>query len=196
VTFGSFNRLSKLAPPVISLWARVMNAVRGSRLILKNGALADERMRERIAGLFAAEGIAPERLMMRGHSTHAEMLAEYGDVDIALDPFPFNGGLTTCEALWMGVPVLCLSGHSMIARQGATLLAAAGMSQATALAPDSFVEKAREMTAARDVLVQVRAQMRQALARSALVDGRRFAASFGQALGDMASLDVRASADS
>lgn len=178
VTFGSFNRLSKLAPPVIALWAKVMKAVPGSRLILKSGALIDERMRQRMAGLFAAEGVDPDRITLRGHSPHAQMLAEYGDMDIALDPFPFNGGLTTCEALWMGVPVLGVAGTSMIGRQGASLLGAAGMSEWSVPTPNAFVDKARQIAGAKDVLAQVRARTRQALARSALVDGRRFAAGF------------------
>src|SRR5262249_7395838 len=94
VTFGCFNRLSKLPPPVIALWSRVLAAVPGSRLLLKSAALADAWMREDLAARFAQHGIASSRLALRGHSPHAEMLAEYGDVDIALDPFPFNGGLT------------------------------------------------------------------------------------------------------
>jgi protein O-GlcNAc transferase len=186
VTFGSFNRLSKLAPPVIALWAKVLAAVPGSRLILKNGALADERMRERVAALFASEGIGEERLTMRSHSPHAQMLAEYGDIDIALDPFPFNGGLTTCEALWMGVPVLCVTGTSMIARQGDSLLGAASMGQWAAGNPVAAVEKARQMAGAKERLVEARGQQRQALARSALVDGRRFAHAFGRILEGMA----------
>src|SRR5262249_32891180 len=104
----------------------------GSRLLLKSGALADARMKQRIAGMFAAHGVVPDRIEMRTHSPHAQMLDEYGDVDIALDPFPYNGGLTTCEALWMGVPVLTLAGTSMISRQSASLLAAAGMPEWTA----------------------------------------------------------------
>jgi predicted O-linked N-acetylglucosamine transferase (SPINDLY family) len=196
VTFGSFNRLSKLAPPVIALWAKVLDAVPRSRLILKNGALADERMRERIAALFAAEGIAADRLTLRGPSPHPQMLAEYGDIDIALDPFPFNGGLTTCEALWMGVPVLCVTGASMIARQGDCLLGAASMSQWAAGDPQAIVEKARQMAGAKEHLVEGRGQRRQALARSVLVDGRRFAHAFGESLEGMARGAFGASANS
>ena len=195
VTFGSFNRLSKLAPPVISLWAKVLGAVPGSRLILKNGAFADERMRERIAGLFAAEGIAPERVTTRGHSPHGQMLAEYADIDIALDPFPFNGGLTTCEALWMGVPVLCLTGNSMISRQGASLVAAGGMPEWACSAPDAIVQRAREIAASVDVWAQVRPGLRYQLARSPWVDARRFSDGFGRALIGMTAPIAEASAD-
>lgn len=195
VTFGSFNRLSKLAPPVVALWAKVLAAVPGSRLILKNGAFADERMRERVASLFAGEGIAPERVTTRGHSPHPQMLAEYGDIDIALDPFPFNGGLTTCEALWMGVPVIAIAGTSMIARQGAALLGTAGMGHCVASGAEQFVARACEMAGAKEARVRERAQLRQAIARSPLVDGRRFASTFGRALEAMARQPAGASAD-
>jgi len=195
LTFGSFNRLSKLAPPVIALWAKVLHAAPGSRLILKSGALTDERMRERIEGLFAAEGVAAGRITLRGHSPHAQMLAEYADIDIALDPFPFNGGLTTCEALWMGVPVLGLVGHSMISRQGASLLAAAGMQEWACATPERIVEKVREIAGSRDVFAQARPRHRYQVARSALVDARRFAEGFGNALAAMAAGPTGASAN-
>lgn len=177
VTFGSFNRLSKLAPPVVALWAKVLSSIPESRLILKNGAFADARMRERVAGLFAAEGIAADRLEMRGHSPHAQMLAEYGDIDVALDPFPFNGGLTSCEALWMGVPVLGFIGNSMISRQGATL-ARAGAGGSLPKDGDGLVARAVALASDPKRLAGERAGMRTSLSRSPLLDAAAFASHF------------------
>ena len=180
VTFGSFNRLSKLAPPVIASWAEVLASVPASRLVLKNAALVDPRARSRIEELFAQHGIGAARLELRGHSPHPRMLAEYADIDIALDPFPYNGGLTTCEALWMGVPVLAQMGASMISRQSASLLASAGLT-------DWISDGERELAAlaqsrAGDVaaLGETRAGLRGKLLDSALTDAAGFAARFGE----------------
>src|SRR5207248_5666968 len=126
----------------IALWSRVLGAVPGSRLLLKNAALVDARTRERLLALFEAHGIGHDRIELRVDSPHPQMLVEYGDVDIALDPFPYNGGLTTCEALWMGVPVLALLGGSMISRQSASLLAAAGLADWVAADEEELVGKA------------------------------------------------------
>ncbi len=185
-TFASFNRLSKVGPETIALWSRVLQAVPGSRLLLKSAALADGRMRERIAAAFAAQGIAADRIEMRGHSPHARMLAEYGDVDIALDPFPYNGGLTTCEALWMGVPVLTRLGTSMISRQSASLIAAAGMDGWVARSPDELVRIAAERAGSPEALARERSTMRERLAASPLMDAAAFAAKFGRLLADVA----------
>lgn len=182
VTFASFNRLSKLAPAVVRLWSEVLAAVPASRLLLKSAALVDARLREEVAARFAMHGVDPARLEMRAHSPHAEMLAQYGDADIALDPLPYNGGLTTCEALWMGVPVLTLAGDSMIARQGASLLAAAGLEAWIARSAEEFVRIAAERAADVQALATLRAAMRERLAASPLLDAPAFARKFGDAL--------------
>lgn len=101
VTFGSFNRQDKLNTEVIELWARILHAVPSSRLFLKNRALGVETIKRALLEKFAAQGIAANRLILKGASAHAEMLQEYRQIDIALDTFPYNGGLTTCECLWM-----------------------------------------------------------------------------------------------
>ena len=110
VTFGSFNNVAKIGPEVVSLWADVLRATPQSRLVLKWKSLDDDEVRTRLAAAFLAAGVEGERLDLRGFSRHADMLAEYGDVDIALDPLPFGGGLTSCEALWMGLPIVTWPG--------------------------------------------------------------------------------------
>jgi predicted O-linked N-acetylglucosamine transferase (SPINDLY family) len=139
-------------------------------------------MRQRIAGLFAAHGIADGRVEMRGHSPHPRMLAEYGDIDFALDPFPFNGGLTTCEALWMGVPVLCLEGSSMISRQGAALLHAAAMNEWVMPDEAAFVSRAKECSSRISQSADERLEMRARLAGTKLLDPQAFAAQFAAAV--------------
>ncbi len=122
VVFGSFNNAMKLSPKTIALWAKVLQAVPDSRLLLKAPSLKDAAVRARFADLFAEQGIAPERLIFRGPSGLADMMQEYGDIDIALDPAPYNGGTTTLQALWMGVPVISLAGDNFVSRMGASFL--------------------------------------------------------------------------
>ena len=113
VTFGSFNRLSKLAEAQLDLWTGLLKAVPDSRLILKNGAFAHPTTRQVFAQRFSVRGIVADRIELRPASEHFAMLQEYADVDIALDTFPYNGGLTTCEALYMGLPIAALRGQSI-----------------------------------------------------------------------------------
>jgi predicted O-linked N-acetylglucosamine transferase (SPINDLY family) len=185
VTFGSFNRLSKLTPAVLQLWAEVLRALPSARLILKNAAFTDARARERVTQLLGGFEIAQRRIELRPHSHHGDMLAEYGDIDIAFDTFPYNGGLTTCEALWMGVPVLTMLGDSMISRQSAALLTAAELTQWIARDRDDFVRRAVAAAADAEGMKALRAGMRGRLRGSSLVDGLRFARKFEAALRGM-----------
>jgi protein O-GlcNAc transferase len=182
LTFGCFNRLSKLAGPVIALWANLLQALPSARLLLKNAAFIDPGTRAHFVELFKQHGVAPERLELRQHSPHAQMFAEYADVDIALDPFPYNGGVTTCEALWMGVPVLALLGNAMISRQSASLLNAVGLNEWVAADDTGLVRLAVGWAAQPQALAQLRAGMRARLQASALFDSQSFARKFGDAL--------------
>jgi len=186
MTFGSFNRLSKIGPRVVEAWSAILNAVPRSRVLLKNPALHDGSTRERMLAQFAGHGIARERIELRGFSPHRRMLEEYGDMDVALDPFPYNGGLTTCEALWMGVPVLCLLGDTLISRQSAALLAAAGYEEDVAENADALVARAVRLASDPDALARARAERRDRVARSPLVDGAAFARRFGALLEEIA----------
>ena len=106
ITFGCFNNTAKLNAGVLDVWGALLAAVPGARLVLKWRTLVDDALCQSLRQAFAARGITPERIELRGISPHADLLKEYADIDIALDPFPFTGGLTSCEALWMGVPVV------------------------------------------------------------------------------------------
>jgi predicted O-linked N-acetylglucosamine transferase (SPINDLY family) len=177
VTFGSFNNLSKMTSDVVALWSAVLGAVPGSRLVLKWKSLADAAECERLRRAFAAHGIAPDRLDLRGRSPHPEMLGEYGDVDIALDPFPFCGGLTSCEALWMGVPIVTLPGSRAVSRQTLGFLAQIGLPELAADTRERYVASAAAFAGDLDRLAALRADLRARMAASPLCDGVQFARS-------------------
>lgn len=127
VTFGSLNRFSKITPSLLDSWARILRAVPHSRMLLKDGLFDDWTVRRAIEALFNKRGIASERLELRGHTSHEGHLAAYGDVDIVLDTFPQNGGITTWEALWMGAPVVAMLGGHPSCRISASILTAVGL---------------------------------------------------------------------
>ena len=178
VTFGSFNMLAKLTPQTIAAWARILAAVSGSRLLLKCGPLGSAPTATRITAAFAGHGIAADRLILMGHiDSHSEHLAAYGRIDIALDSFPYNGATTTCEAMWMGVPVVALAGETHHARVGVSLLTAVGLPELIAHDIDDYVRLAVELAQDRGRLTRLRREMRPRMAQSALTDGGRFSGS-------------------
>ena len=154
-------------------------------LFLKAKQLREPEARAEIAARFAAHGVAGERLRLEGAVPRADYLAAYNRVDIALDPFPYNGGTTSGEALWMGVPVLTLAGSSFLSRQGVGLLTNAGLPDWIATDPDDYV--ARAVAHAADVrrLAALRAGLRQQVMASPLFDAPRFAHHFEAALRGM-----------
>lgn len=185
-TFGSFNNLAKMGPPVVELWARVLAAVPGSRLFLKTAQLKTPATRKRVTDAFAAHAIGPERLILEADiPNHAEHLAAYHRVDIALDTFPYNGVTTSAEALWMGVPVLTLAGERFLSRQGLGLLMNAGLPGWVASNPDDYVAWAVKWAANLPELARLRASMRERLQASAGFDAPRFARHFEDALWQM-----------
>lgn len=160
VVFGSFNNAMKLTPRTIALWSRVMQAVPDSRLLLKAPSLRDDAVRQRFADLFAAQGIVRDRIEFRGPDGLADMMQQYGDVDIALDPTPYNGGTTTLQALWMGVPVVCMEGGSFVSRMGASFMRALGQPQWVAADETAYVEIAARLAADLPALRNGRADLR------------------------------------
>jgi predicted O-linked N-acetylglucosamine transferase (SPINDLY family) len=185
VTFGSFNNVAKLTPAVLALWADVLRAVPGARLLIKWHSLDDADERRRLVEAFAAHGVDAARLALRGHSPHAAMLAEYGDVDIALDPFPFCGGLTSCEALWMGVPVITLPGVRPVSRQTLALLTQLGLTELAAHDAGDYVARAAALAGDAPRLAALRAGLRGRIAASTLGDPARFSRAVEDALRDL-----------
>ncbi|MBK6280020.1 MAG: hypothetical protein IPF57_18825 [Gammaproteobacteria bacterium] len=174
VTFGSFNRREKVTPDVIALWSRVLHAVARSRLVLKGSFFDKADVQRSILDAFAAHDIVADRIEFRGRSAHRDLLEEYGDLDIGLDTFPWNGGLTTCEALLMGVPVMALEGDRIIGRQSAAMMHAVGLDDFIAADEDGYVEIARRWSGDIEGLARLRRELRQRLQESPLCDGKRY----------------------
>jgi predicted O-linked N-acetylglucosamine transferase (SPINDLY family) len=185
VTFGSFNNIAKVGPDVIAMWADVLAANPSSRLLLKWKTLDDETVRSSVSAAFAAAGVAEGRLELRGFSPHSDMLAQYGDIDIALDPFPFGGGLTSCEALWMGAPVLTMPGDRPASRQTAGFLAAIGLSNCVVRSPAEYVRLAAALAADHTRLAALRRALRPAMAASPLCNGALFTSTLETAFRQM-----------
>ncbi|MDU0458555.1 MAG: tetratricopeptide repeat protein [Geobacteraceae bacterium] len=186
ITFGSFNKLAKITPQTVSLWSAVLKAVPASQIILKASALGTESIRKNLLDQFKRHGVDSERIEIRTESPHPQMLAEYGDIDIALDTFPFNGGATTCEALWMGVPVVTLSGKTPISRQSTSLLASCGLAELLATTSRAdFVNKVCSLAKNIDLLTQLRESLRNRLFVSPLCDGMLFTRNLEQSYREM-----------
>jgi len=176
VTFGSFSNLAKVTPRVVALWADVLTRVADSRLILKSRALVDDATARRYRDLFADRGIAPGRIdFLPWIESEAGHLGAYGEIDIALDPFPYNGTTTTCEALWMGVPVVSLGGEWHQTRVGASLLHRVGLDGLAVGTTAAYGDAAARLAGDVDRLVALRARLRQTMADSPLCDAARFA---------------------
>jgi len=185
ITFGSFNTILKVTGEVVELWSRIMHAVPDSRLLLKSRSFDSGETTERYREMFARYGISGERLDLRGSSNHPTLLMQYGEMDIALDPFPFSGGLTSCEAMWMGVPVITLPGKTPISRQTRGFLRVLKMQELVARAKDHYVAIAAELASDRDRLIRMRSGLRTRMAVSPLCDGERFARNLEQAFREM-----------
>jgi predicted O-linked N-acetylglucosamine transferase (SPINDLY family) len=173
LTFGCFNNLSKVGPRVISAWARIARAVPRSRFLLMSNALADPAVQRRYTDLFGQHGVDSDRIVFRGVVPFQEYLAAYADVDVALDPFPYNGGMTTLDALWMGVPVVSLRGDRFVARMGASHLTSAGLSALVADSEDEYVQVAAALAGDRARRAELRSTLRERLAASPLCDPER-----------------------
>ncbi|MGD0389409.1 MAG: tetratricopeptide repeat protein [Tepidisphaeraceae bacterium] len=172
VTFGCLNKFVKVSPPALDLWAEILRGVPQSRLIVHShpGAHLDA-VRERFAG----KGISPDRLEFPGWQPWAQYARTYGRIDIALDPFPWGGGITTCDALWLGVPVVSLVGRTAVGRGGASILANVGVPELIAPAPEQYVQIATELAKDLPRLAELRRTLRGRMLASPLMDGPRFA---------------------
>jgi predicted O-linked N-acetylglucosamine transferase (SPINDLY family) len=163
LTFGSFNNVPKLTPHTLQLWARVLEAVPGSRLLLKAPSLKDASAIAAFAERLTALGVDLNRVEFRGPTGLTDMMAEYEEVDIALDPVPYNGGTTTLQALWMGVPVVVKAGHNFVSRMGASFMTAASLPEWVAPTDDDYVAIAQRMAQDRAGLLELKRGLRDRL---------------------------------
>jgi predicted O-linked N-acetylglucosamine transferase (SPINDLY family) len=175
VTFGSFNRLAKVLPAVLHSWAAILRALPQSRLVLKDRPVDRKSQEERILSTLMAEGIEAERVIILDQGSRAAHFAAFHDIDIALDPFPHGGGMTTLDALWMGVPVVTMPGQTISSRLAAASLTAAGLNDYVARGQSAYVDlavaKARDLPA----LAGLRTELRQRIANTDFGDPARYA---------------------
>jgi predicted O-linked N-acetylglucosamine transferase (SPINDLY family) len=174
VTFGSFNRASKLTDLTLDLWAQVVASVPGSRMVLKYGGLEDEENRSRILAAFAARGVEAGRIDILGQTPRRQHLTAYGLIDVQLDPYPQGGGATTFDGLLQGVPCVALLGELIQARFSASMLTTAGLGDLVARTPDEYIEIAGRLARERDRLAHERTTLRQRVLDSPLGNPRRY----------------------
>lgn len=179
ISFGSFNTLAKLSAPLVAWWAALLRELPASRLVLKAKALTDRGTRRVVEQRFAAHGIATSRLLLLPWArTIEEHIAQYAEIDLALDSFPFHGTTTTCDALWMGVPVVTLAGDMHHSRVGVSLLHQVGLDACVAHSPSDYVRRAAELARDPTRLGTLHGDLRARMAASPLRDERGFTAEF------------------
>jgi len=172
VTFGSLNNFAKVNEGVLALWGRLMDAAPGSRIVM---LCPEGWARERVRAFFAARRIAPERVELVGLLPRSEYLGLYRRIDIALDTFPYNGMTTTCDALWMGAPVLTLPGKTAASRAGLSILSSVGLAEFAASSEEDLVRTTVELAGNLPRLADLRATLRARMLASPLMDAPRFA---------------------
>ena len=182
ITFGSFNNTVKYHPQVFGLWSAILQQVPTSRLILKWRTFNDDTFRQQVTAAFEQRGIQPDRIELRPPSFHVDLLKEYADIDIALDPFPFTGGLTSCEALWMGVPVITWPQSRVVSRQTFAFLNQIGLPELAAKDADDYVRIAVRLAQDKDRLLNLRSSLRQRMQASPLCDVSGFSQSLEDTL--------------
>lgn len=187
VTFGCLAPLYKINTEVIAAWSRILQQAPESTLILRNAQLASPSVRELVHQLFESCGVAPDRIRLEGPAEHYQFLQTYDEIDIALDTFPYNGGTTTTEAIWQGVPVLAFRGDRWAARTSASILRAGGLGEFISRGVDDFVATAVKLALAPETpgrLTELRAGMRDRLRESPVYDTSGFAKNMEQIYGE------------
>ncbi len=172
MTFGCLNNFAKISPQALELWSLLLQRLPQSRLLLNAPAGSS---RAAIVDLYGAKGIAADRLLFVDKQPLPDYLRTWQRVDIALDPFPYGGGITTCDALWMGVPVITLSGRTSVGRGARSILGNLGLPELVANSPEDYLRIATELAGDVARLKELRTGLRERMARSPLRDARGFA---------------------
>jgi predicted O-linked N-acetylglucosamine transferase (SPINDLY family) len=175
VTFGSFNNLAKVNEPLLKLWADILRSVPASRLRLKAKGLACTSAQDTIRRVMNQHGIASDRLDLSAQVAWTEHLCGYNQIDIALDTYPYHGTATTCESLWMGVPVITRAGQDHVSRVGVSLLSNVGLPELIAQTPEQYVRIATDLAGDLPRLAELRSTLRDRLRGSPLMDAGHFA---------------------
>jgi predicted O-linked N-acetylglucosamine transferase (SPINDLY family) len=174
ITFGSFNNTLKYNAAVYAVWSKILLAMPNSKLILKWRTFNDPQFVQHVLDQFASHGIDASRIQLRGDSFHIEMLAQYQDIDIALDPFPFSGGVTSCEALYMGVPVITWPQNRVVSRQTYAFVSSIGHPEFAAQDEAAYIQKALELASSPKKLAQYRQTLREDMFASPLMQVPEF----------------------
>jgi predicted O-linked N-acetylglucosamine transferase (SPINDLY family) len=181
ITFGSFNNFSKVSTDILKVWSGILRELPRSRLMLKSQAFISKMVCNRVTDVFEKDGVSAERIEFMSFEPSIKMhLDLYNRIDIALDTFPYHGTTTTCEALWMGVPVITLAGNTHVSRVGVSLLSNAGLPELIASTSEEYIAKAVNLANAPDKLKTLRERLRQMTKNSPLTDQKRFAADLEQ----------------
>ncbi|HEY1215669.1 MAG TPA: hypothetical protein VGE93_18710, partial [Bryobacteraceae bacterium] len=179
ITFGCMNNPSKINKYVVSWWAEILKGVPGSKLLMRYVLFGDPLVRERVAKMFRECGIHPERFEMLPGGK--DFVAAYNEVDIALDTFPYNGTTTTCESLWMGVPVVTIRGDRFVARVGASLLTHTGLGNFVAESPEQYIALAVSLANSTAPLANLRRNLRTHLSSTPVYNAQLFTESLEKA---------------
>lgn len=185
ITFGCFNNPIKVNNELLGHWAELMHRVPESRLLLKSKQYSTKIFTDRILERLEECGIGRDRVILEGQSPHMQLLDTYNRVDVALDPWPYSGGVTTCEALWMGVPVVTLPGPTFAGRHSASHLVNAGLPDLVVKNWEEYIGKAAELASDPEALALVRTGLREQVRHSPLCDGKRFGSHLGMAFREM-----------
>ncbi|MBV8652580.1 MAG: glycosyltransferase, partial [Alphaproteobacteria bacterium] len=185
ITFGSCNNVLKVNRLVVAEWSRLLRHVPTARLLLRSALLSSEEIRDELRRQFVEHGIAAERLALLPTGTRQELMATYNEIDIALDPFPYGGGTTTVEALWMGVPVVSRRGDRFSGRVSESILATIGLPELVAGSADDYIAKAAALAEDRPRLAELRRTLRSRVAFSPLCDAKNFTRHLEQAYRSM-----------
>jgi len=182
ITFGCFQNLTKLTDAVLQVWSKILARLPTARVRFQAKQLNDTLFAEKFYHRLAQHGIARERVSVYGAMSRVNYLAAHSEVDMILDTFPYPGGTTTCEALWMGIPTLTLAGDTLLARQGASLLSAAGLTEWIAEEEESYLNQAIAFASDVEKLAVLRRSLPEQVLKSALFDGKAFADHFEKTL--------------
>jgi predicted O-linked N-acetylglucosamine transferase (SPINDLY family) len=180
VTFGVFNRISKISDPAVEIWARILDRLPGSKLLVKDHTIDDILVRDNLLARFARHGVPPERIGLLGATSRLDHLAAFNEVDICLDPFPQSGGVSTWEALRMGVPVVASLGNSLASRAGGAIVSAVGLSDWVAQDSSGYLE----IAVAQGSKVEELAQLRRALPERVAASAAGNPAAYAEAVAD------------
>jgi predicted O-linked N-acetylglucosamine transferase (SPINDLY family) len=173
VTFGCYNNLSKITPDVIALWAELLTRVPTARLRLQTAGLNDAETQQRYRTWLQNRDVEWGRVDLHGEAPYTRLLGNYSLLDVALDPFPYSGGLTTCESLWMGVPVVTLTGHTFCGRHSTSHLSNVGLEELVARDRSEYLDLATGLATDLPRLEAIRRSLRSRMTASPLCDGPR-----------------------